>query len=158
MPRGDLIERIREFLGNIDLPEPVSEREIHRAEEKIGFKLPLLLRRVYTEVGNGGFGPSNGLLPLFSLEPDARENEEGMINSYLSFLKITKEMDEVSDWDEERLRWPKKLLPFCYWGCAMKSCVDCSDPQFPVKLFNPLRFSLESPTLESWFERWLKGL
>jgi hypothetical protein len=38
----------------------------------MGVRLPDLLRAVYTAIGNGGFGPGYGLLPLTPLkaEPD----------------------------------------------------------------------------------------
>lgn len=38
---------------------------IARAENALKLKLPPLLRRLYAEVGNGGWGPSSGLLPLW---------------------------------------------------------------------------------------------
>lgn len=38
-------------------------QEIH-TERQIGYRLTELLRRVYTEVGDGGFGPESGLASL----------------------------------------------------------------------------------------------
>ncbi len=43
---------------------PVSLADLTDAETIIGFPLPTLLRRIYLEVGNGGFGPGYGLFPL----------------------------------------------------------------------------------------------
>ncbi|WBO69503.1 SMI1/KNR4 family protein [Streptomyces camelliae] len=40
---------------------PVTPKEVDAAESIIGRPLPELLRRIYTEVGNGGFGPDAGL-------------------------------------------------------------------------------------------------
>ncbi|MFE6554023.1 SMI1/KNR4 family protein [Streptomyces sp. NPDC057746] len=40
---------------------PVTPQEVDAAETIIGRPLPELLRRIYTEVGNGGFGPDAGL-------------------------------------------------------------------------------------------------
>ncbi|WP_229843519.1 hypothetical protein [Streptomyces chryseus] len=37
---------------------------MENAERAIGRRLPELLRRVYTEVANGGFGPDRGLASL----------------------------------------------------------------------------------------------
>lgn len=41
---------------------PASEMAIVQAERRLGFALPPLPRRIYGEVGNGGFGPSYGLI------------------------------------------------------------------------------------------------
>ncbi|MGW7195359.1 SMI1/KNR4 family protein [Streptomyces chryseus] len=43
---------------------PVTPAEVEYAERTIGRRLPELLRRVYTEVANGGFGPDRGLASL----------------------------------------------------------------------------------------------
>ncbi|WP_229868244.1 SMI1/KNR4 family protein [Streptomyces chryseus] len=43
---------------------PVTPAEVENAERAIGRRLPELLRRVYTEVANGGFGPDRGLASL----------------------------------------------------------------------------------------------
>jgi hypothetical protein len=43
---------------------PATLTELERAERRIGRQIPELLRRVYTEVANGGFGPGGGLASL----------------------------------------------------------------------------------------------
>ncbi|MGW2672754.1 SMI1/KNR4 family protein [Streptomyces sp. NPDC001272] len=43
---------------------PVTRAEIGNAELRIGHRMPDLLRRVYTEVADGGFGPDSGLASL----------------------------------------------------------------------------------------------
>ncbi|GGT45556.1 hypothetical protein [Streptomyces chromofuscus] len=43
---------------------PISHSEVEKAERRIGRRLPELLRRLYTEVANGGFGPDGGLASL----------------------------------------------------------------------------------------------
>lgn len=40
---------------------PLSPSDVDEAERRMGVALPPLLRRVYTEVGDGGFGPEFGL-------------------------------------------------------------------------------------------------
>lgn len=39
---------------------PLLDEEIAESEELLGFTLPPFVRRVYTQVGNGGFGPGYG--------------------------------------------------------------------------------------------------
>ncbi|MEV6371357.1 hypothetical protein AB0L86_31195 [Micromonospora musae] len=41
----------------VDLPPPASPEAVSDAEKVIGYPLPRLLRRLYLEVANGGFGP-----------------------------------------------------------------------------------------------------
>lgn len=36
---------------------PLLDEELRESEEMLGFPLPEFVRRVYTQVGNGGFGP-----------------------------------------------------------------------------------------------------
>ncbi|MEU6299543.1 hypothetical protein [Streptomyces erythrochromogenes] len=43
---------------------PLSRTDVDAAERAIGRRLPRLLRRVYTEVADGGFGPDGGLASL----------------------------------------------------------------------------------------------
>ncbi|MFJ9683571.1 hypothetical protein ACIRP2_36890 [Streptomyces sp. NPDC101194] len=43
---------------------PVTPGAVEAAEHAVGRRLPELLRRIYTEVGNGGFGPGGGLASL----------------------------------------------------------------------------------------------
>jgi hypothetical protein len=43
---------------------PLRQSDIESAEAMPGFKIPVVLRRIYTEVANGGFGYAYGLLEL----------------------------------------------------------------------------------------------
>ncbi|EFH82016.1 SMI1/KNR4 family protein [Ktedonobacter racemifer] len=46
---------------NLAFP-PATQQQIMETEQKLGFSLPPLLRLLYTEVANGGFGPGYGIL------------------------------------------------------------------------------------------------
>jgi len=54
--------RVQQRLTGRIRPEPASLEQVEEAELKIGYPLPPLLRRLYLEVANGGFGP---LMRLF---------------------------------------------------------------------------------------------
>jgi len=41
-----------------------TEQPIRETEQQLGFPLPPLLRLLYTQIANGGFGPGTGLLGL----------------------------------------------------------------------------------------------
>ena len=46
------------------LPAAADEAQLAEAERRLGFALPPLLRRLYAEVANGGFGPGTGILGI----------------------------------------------------------------------------------------------
>lgn len=92
------------------------------AEKAIGVQLPSLLTRIYLEVGNGGFGPGYGLLPIYR---NRRSN--GMIEVYESFINRAKQRHCI---------WPAGIVPICTWGCGIYSFVDCLDQNFPVVVFD----------------------
>ncbi|MFI6986429.1 SMI1/KNR4 family protein [Embleya sp. NPDC050154] len=43
---------------------PLTSVDVEAAEGRLGYRLPRLLRRVHTEIGDGGFGPEGGLASL----------------------------------------------------------------------------------------------
>src|SRR5258706_2429905 len=72
-PDRDLIQRLRERNadrdcatdGHIHPQKPISAvttSDLRVAERTLGFKLHDLLRSIYTEVANGGFGPEYGIV------------------------------------------------------------------------------------------------
>ena len=95
---------------------------VQEAERVIGLPFPPLLRRLYLEVGNGGFSPGYGLLGLsydsqytgLSMYRRAREDASGSWSSF-----------------------PPSLFPLCDWGCAIYSFVDCSSPEGPMWGWDP---------------------
>lgn len=49
---------------------PASAEAVADAERRLGHRLPPLLRRLYREVANGGFGPGYGILGVAGGHPD----------------------------------------------------------------------------------------
>lgn len=121
------------------LPAPLGNEEIARAEGILGFALPPLLAALYTRVGDGRFGPGQGLLPL-----------RHAVRAYGTQRR--------SGW-----RWPEGVLPIADFGCGTYACVDCRSQQAKVLLFDPnpgepdLAWSLDTPSLEGWLRGWLDG-
>lgn len=118
---------------------PVTAEEAAAAEEALGFALPPLLKRIYVEIGNGGFGPGYGLYGL------STGLAEGRYPAALEALyaALRKEPPEGMS------PWPEGLLPVCTWGCAIDSYVDCTKEGFPVSVFNPEAHCLESGDVEA---------
>ena len=140
---------------------PLDDASLHRAEAALGFQLPALLRDVYRLVGNGGIGPGYGLVPLVYAESTVRPEiyRDSVVESYLMLRSGTPE--------DLAGAWPERLLPFCEWGCAISSCVDCSTAEGAISTFDPNGlgegdsildgFALTHASLRTWFEGWIAG-
>lgn len=48
---------------------PATEQQIEQTEQQLGFPLPPLLRLLYTQIANGGFGPGFGILGVIGGYP-----------------------------------------------------------------------------------------
>jgi hypothetical protein len=125
-------------------------------EKQLGFSLPPLLKQIFTEIGNGGFGPGYGLIGLTNGVPDDTGKTGPAI--YRMFRD--------GDPEDPTWAWPKGLLPICHWGCAILSCVDCADPGFRMRIFDPNvhgngdwtdAFFEESPSFGEWIRAWASG-
>lgn len=151
-----VVEAVIKHAAGRKLRPPVPMKEITEAEARLGFRLPQLLRDLYSEVGDGGFGPKNGLLPL--LKP---VSEVKLVNLSLAGVESAVELYELfrkGDPEDTSWSWPFGLLPILDWGCAIRSCVDCSASSLPVIRDEPdVKRTTESPSLELWLKRWLAG-
>jgi SMI1/KNR4 family protein SUKH-1 len=128
------------------LPEAVAE-----AEAVLGHPLPSLLRRLYLEVGNGGFGPGYGLLGLAG----GHRDDQGRTA-----------IDQYRAWRSRGPTVPEGVLPVCHWGCAIYSLVDCRDADVRMWAWDPnpaprdqrsVALFVDTTTLSTWFARWLDG-
>lgn len=146
---------IEEIAQNPVLP-PATATEFQQVEEELGIELPSIMKVVYSEIGNGGFGPGYGLYSL---------------DEAIKFYRINAGPDptEYPGWS-----WPKGLLDICDWGCAIYSSIDCSRPEATVYRFDfdgydaadpstyfsdvsaPV-FHEEAETFQLWLEWWIDG-
>lgn len=123
-----------------------TQEAVAAAEAAMGLQLPPLLRRLYLEAGNGGFGPGYGIL---GISPDGHRDD----------------LDRTAD--QSLSRWedlPPGLLPICDWGCAVTSFIDCSGPQGMMWGWDPssaapqeVAIYAEGLTLADWLIRWVDG-
>ncbi len=132
---------------------PAPADAVEEAEDLIGCQLPPLLRRLYLEVGNGGFGPGYGMLGLRG------GHRAGNRWAALDFYRAAH--------DPSSAYWsflPAGLLPVCYWGCGIYSFIDCSRPEGPMWGWDPnpgptdgQALFPEPFTLAGWLDRWVRG-
>ncbi|MCP2337747.1 SMI1/KNR4 family protein [Actinomadura rupiterrae] len=129
---------------------PVTMAELHAAEEQLGRRLPELLRRMYTEVANGGFGPNHGILGLADGGP---HDDRTAVQEYLEHPELNDDLG----------------FPLIAGGCNVWWYVSLTQPGNPVHLFDwdgwdwPERdpptaaVAYTAPTLADWLGRWADG-
>jgi hypothetical protein len=105
---NELLEKIRKKAQSVEqgkhINPKISKEEIEKAEQEFGFRFPALWVRIYTEIGNGGFGPGLGLY---------------------TFDEAKKLYTDLRA--EEDSAWELGTFPLCTWGCAIDSYTDCED-------------------------------
>ena len=164
----DLVAKLRERVrsgeraidygfGNARPFPPATPQEIDESERRLGFALSPLLRRVYFEVANGGFGPAYGLIGVVGGAADGRR--KNAVDLYAEY--------RMPDPSDPHWEWPAKLLPVCNLGCAMYLCVDCGDPRGPVTWFEPNphcdgepwddAFNPLAASTDAWLSAWVDG-
>ena len=154
--RAEEIERSMTTPADRPLPAPAGEAQLADAERQLGFGLPPLLRRLYMEVANGGFGPGPGILGL----KGGQKNDHGKTveDLYAEMLEAVQE--------NPRWIWPPGLLPIVDES-GVYVCVDAMAPHRMVEFdFEELdeegrdggwsrAFSDVSPSFEDWLTAWL---
>lgn len=143
---------------------PVTIEELVQAETQLGFALPSFLRRIYLEVGNGGFGPGYGLLPLNDLPLTGASDTASLVAEYQGMrLMSQKDIDEHwADEEEKPALWPERVLILCDWGCNIYSCLDCSLSDLPIFHMDSnenfmVEWAIEASSLQQWLEMWVDG-
>ena len=145
----------------------VSGHELTMEESRLGFNLPPLLRQLYMQIGNGGFGPGGGLLSLRQISPKIDQTVATLYHQ----LRASR--------TKRGGRWQEGLVPFAEWGDFILSCVDLSsverndDP--PVIRFEPNMSEAatygylkgepfrgaglipEKDRLSNWFKDWIEN-
>lgn len=132
------------------LPPPAEPPALEQVEAGLGFLLPPVLRRVYLEVADGGFGPGGGLMPVAAAAAAYARLRTG---------------DELP----RGRTWPDGLLPVIGSDPGY-DCVDASSPEGRIVAWDPdglgefsgekawnRSFSEVSPSVEAWLEEWVGG-
>ena len=125
------------------LPPPAAADDIEAAQAVLGFDLPDDLKQLYTEIGNGGFGPGDGLAALADVAKRYRE--------------LT-----ASPPGENGEKWPERLVPIN----VTEPGADCYDLEtgriayWDVELLADgveweQSFRIDAESLAAWLEAWL---
>lgn len=121
--------------------------DIEPAEQAIGYPFPSLLRRLYLEVANGGFGPSGG---IEGVPPDgyARDGVNDMLNSRDEWRTSLRPGDLQPP--------PDGVIFLCNFGCALWALIDCRTPDGQMWWWYPGCDSTTC-TFAEWLAAWLCG-
>ncbi|MFJ2566906.1 SMI1/KNR4 family protein [Streptomyces sp. NPDC087568] len=109
-----IIHRIREQDAAGELPLPAPPEAVAELEATVGHPMPPLLKRIYLEVADGGFGHWGEALSL--------------TDTTYSFSDSRRLLEEYLGW-RERPNYPPSVVPLLTWGCAIWSLVDYSTPE-----------------------------
>jgi hypothetical protein len=149
---------------------PTTHAIVNAAEKKLGFRLPILLREMYTRVGNGGFGPGYG---IYGLEGGYLQTIHGskcssLVDIYLEAKPTGRPLSELGhdftrdgslSFGDNINEWPQKLVEICSLGDDMYYCIDCSSSAAPILLLIAYggEFQIHCSSFEEWFENWLNN-
>lgn len=153
MTHDEIIEELgRRARAGVDegqeLRAPAPAELLSSAEPAVGFTLPTLLERIWTELGNGGSALFPRLLPFDS----TRRLGELVVKERSADGRRLVEVSEVTEYSEPDTAlslyhpsqyWPVGMLPIVDWGCGMYSCVYCMDDDYPVYRFNTQHLELD---------------
>jgi hypothetical protein len=145
---------------------PASSEQLLATEQALGFPIPSLLRTIYAQLANGGFGPGYGLHGAVG-----GFDEAGNIVDGYKFHLATSKLIDLEEYAPKRLIgtldlpdtvWPRYFIYLCDWDYATTSCLDVATGC--VYLCRPSRTDshsftllLEASSLQEWFEFWLQG-
>ena len=191
-----LLSRIRERIAHPSFEDrihmrvprpsfpPATEEQIRDTEQQLGFPLPPLLRLLYTEVANGGFGPPYGIVGTpggFCMSnPHPYMPDLDLVQSYQQEVSEARGLIRLEDyetvpytqkfqykrdnfyWEEGERQSYRYLLPPNVWPEYLLplcfrgcTCYTYVDAM-SGRLFNE-QYECEAASLEEWFERWLAG-
>ena len=125
-----------------DLAPPARVEVVLAAEAIFGFPLHPLHRRLLTEVGNGGFGPGDGLVGL----PGGRLDDDGRSLVDLRHILWT---------DAQTAGLPSPVVALCNWGDAVWSCMD--EQSGHVLTLDESGLTDTGQDIFAWLVAWVSG-
>jgi hypothetical protein len=143
---------------------PATAQQVETTEQILGFSLPPLLKALYTQIANGGFGPGTGLRGIAGGYDGTYHDGGTLLNLYPSSAKSEQLFDLASNQQGWQLlpegQWPRRLLRLADMGCVQEACVDAaSEHMYLLVVTTDGQHALVSLpwNLEEWLWRWVKG-
>lgn len=117
--------------------------QISQAEQALGCTLHPLHRRLLEEIGNGGFGPGDGLIGL----PGGHVDGDGR-----SVVELRQQLFA----DEDGAGVPVQVVPLCDWGDGAWSCLD--EDTGAVLTLDEYGLIDTGLSLHAWIADWAAGV
>jgi hypothetical protein len=143
--RDALLAYLKKKVGPIK--EKIQFNVLDEMEKELSVNFPLTFKRIYTEIGNSGFGPYFGFLPL--------NNKKNSIKNLSMLLR-------------ERYKFPDYLMPFAYLGKNTYACINTSSAAFPIINFyrkpcKPVKnwydvYEQTTDSFEEWLDNWINEI
>ena len=150
---------------------PATEKHLRSTEEALGFPLSPLLRALYAQVANGGFGPFYGLI---GVRGGAPSSGGATIEGYyphspepcriISLSECAIDVQASSSSKHPHLlvpddAWPERLLMICEYGCCIYFYVDAATEQIfesYVTEDDHTVVTAVASSLQEWLLRWTR--
>jgi SMI1/KNR4 family protein SUKH-1 len=116
---------------------PVPQAALEAFEGEFGFRLPTLVRRLYTEVADAGYGPCWGINPLWSPPGTDFElwwEEPMSVEAWYRLYRQERENDRPPGYWQHS---PDPSIRFCEVGCGISICLDCTTDEGRVFMDDP---------------------
>ncbi|MEU1371747.1 hypothetical protein ABZ454_37470 [Streptomyces sp. NPDC005803] len=114
MTDDEIIHRIREQDAAGELPTPAPPEAVAELETAVGHPMPPLLKRIYLEVADGGFGRWGKALSLTDTTYKL-QRQRSAAGGVLGGRSIP--------------NYPPSVVPLLAWDCAIWPLVDYSTPE-----------------------------
>lgn len=150
---------------------PATEAQLQATETLLGFPLPPLLRALYTQLANGGFGPAYGIIGARGGFPGPSGGTiegcypHGRWPCRIITLSECSIDLERSSWSQQPHlvvpddAWPDRLLMICEYGCCIYFHVDASTEEVFESYVNQAGQTVltsVAPSLEEWLTHWTR--
>ncbi|MEU0412220.1 SMI1/KNR4 family protein [Streptomyces griseorubiginosus] len=149
MTDDELVLAVRSHVAGRGLPAPASAEDVTAFERVVGHPMPGLLKRMYLEVANGGFGPWR-VVSLTETD-DWFSDRADITMAYQAFGGA--ESDVL----------PSGLVPLMDRGCAMWALIDFRTADGQMWDWDPnlccIRHAPEplGQSLAQWLTDWVRG-
>lgn len=158
----EILAKIRDFAEANGLPRPAPAKAADEFEALTGYPMQPLLRRIYCEAADGGFGPYGGGRPgrrvpcgVVSLTDTKRRfsNETSLMSLYREW---------VSQPSGEQEYYPRHVLPLATLGGVIWWCIDLSSREGRMwggdeNACDRHWLAPQNLTLAQWLTDWLRG-
>ncbi|MFL9658667.1 SMI1/KNR4 family protein [Streptomyces sp. PB17] len=144
----DLILAVRAHVADQELPDPASADDVRAVEQMVGHPMPRLLRRLYLEVANGGFGSWQAV---------------SLTDTGDWFSDCADITEAYHDFGDPEHPLPPGIVPLMDRGCAMWALIDfkTADGQMwdwdPNLCCTAHALAPLGQSLAEWITDWLHG-